>query len=425
MLLKINSLESALQKNRIPCLHQTITIMLNPILSTLPVFSLLPVVNNRQQIAALYFQAESAPFSEILKLLHFFQSNEIFERLPGISMLIPVSDAQSIPADLDERLSVTRVNLLVPESHCAQADVQTRLQHFHKKGFRVVVDNFSSKLELAWKDTQSIAVDCSNGVAFTCKHWTQHLHGGWHVAKNLRSQHSLFDAQEAGFRYFSGDYAFVPVNGAQKVDSAARTRLLKLLGLVSRDAETRELEELFRQDPGLSFQLFKLVSSAAFAQTVKVSSFGQAINLLGRRQLQRWLQLLLYARQDEQQGVLNPLMPRAAFRASMMENLCRLQGGNKDEQDAAFMTGMFSLLDVLFGMPLEQVLQPLNLVDDILEALLHRSGKLGAALCIVENADVHRGKAQGLFDPLALDTEDYYRSLTKAYEWVIQVCQDM
>ncbi|HTD06430.1 EAL and HDOD domain-containing protein [Undibacterium sp.] len=394
--------------------------------STVPVAALLPVVNIKQQLVALCPNLDVVSTEEVLQLLQQFKEIDFFDKLAGVSLLLSIPDPLILPADLDGRVASSRLMFCVSEHSCADPEVQTRLKYLLSHGYRILIGDLPSKTELSWNGSKAVAVDCSTGVPFYVKPLLSGLNGGLHWAKQIANPLQLQDAIGAGFKIFSGDYAFAPPPKINSADTGARARLLKLLGLVSRDAESRELEELFKQDANLSFSLFKLVSSAAFAQTVKVSSFGQAINLLGRRQLQRWLQLLLYARQNEQGAGLNPLMPRAAFRASLMESVCQKNGGSKDEQDAAFMVGMFSLLHVLFGLPLSEVLQPLNLTDDVLGALLDRSGRLGSMLSLVESADTDKSDVnlQSLLDA-GLDIDTYYRCVTKAYEWVNQVCQDM
>jgi EAL and modified HD-GYP domain-containing signal transduction protein len=136
-------------------------------------------------------------------------------------------------------------------------------------------------------------------------------------------------------------------------DGTSRKRLLALLGLLARDADSRELEVLLKQDPALAYHLLKLVNSAAFALSSPIHSFGQAINVLGRRQLQRWLQLLLYARQQDD-GLANPLLPLAAVRAHD-GRLAKALGWDRDQQDMAFVAGVFSLLDVLLAMPMTEI----------------------------------------------------------------------
>lgn len=391
-----------------------------------PIPSFLPVMNSQQQLSAIYPDFGVSAQSAVFTTLEQWKEANFFDKLSDISYFISVADPQEIPADLHTSLPSSRIVFCVPEVLCVVESNQARLNNIISNGFRIVTDQFNSETELRWMDTRHIAVDCTNGVPLFCKPWITRLNNGQHWAKQLPSSAELALAMQAGFDFFSGDYAFNPPAQNKAADGSARTRLLKLLGLVSRDADSDELEDLIKQDPTLSFMLFKLVSSAAFNQQVRVSSFGQAISLLGRRQLQRWLQLLLYARQQGQGGALNPLMARAAFRASMMEAVFQKLGAGKDDLDGAFMVGMFSLLDKLFGSELPEVLQPLHLREDILHALLHRSGKLGQCLRLVELAD--RTNTIALHEQsmlLELDADSYCDCIFDAYVWVNQVCQDM
>lgn len=202
-------------------------------------------------------------------------------------------------------------------------------------------------------------------------------------------------------------------------DGTTRTHLLALLGLLARDADARELETQLKQDPGLSYHLLRLVNSAAFAPSSPINSFGQAINLLGRRQLQRWLQLLMYARQ-QQDGRPNPLLPIAALRGAHMEALCQQQGGGRDEQELAFMVGVFSLLDVLLGMTMEEIVGALNLMPAAVSALLKRAGALGQLLRMVES-----GASGAQLDIAGIDARQWWHSQVQAYAWAIKVSRNL
>lgn len=386
----------------------------------------LPVMNNRQQLVGLYPDFGQHDVLSRIGLMQQWRETQGFEALGGVSWLLRIDDLLSLPTDLHTRMNPAGIYLCIPEAQSKQQELQTRLEFFSKNGFQIMLDPFTSSFEFSWDATRHIAIDCRHGVPFHARTLAGKLSGGQCLAAQLPTYLEMEQAQAAGMNLFSGNYPFAPPLLNRTADGSAKTRLLKLLGLVARDADTPELEELFRQDAMLSFQLFKLVSTAAFGKPVKVSSFSQAINLLGRRQLQRWLQLLLYARQNDQQMALNPLMPRAAFRANMMESMCAASGAGRDELDSAYMAGMFSLLDKLFGAGLKEIIEPLNLSESVLSALLERQGKLGRCLQIVEAADRDCGEdLRPLLTALEISDEQYVDSALKAYAWVHQICREM
>lgn len=203
-----------------------------------------------------------------------------------------------------------------------------------------------------------------------------------------------------------------------------RLKLLELLALVVSDADTPELEAIFRQEPKLAYGLLRLVNSAAMAPRSPITSFGQAIQILGRRQLQRWLQLLVYAN-AENTAAPSPLLLRAAMRGRLMEQLIAALpcASDADRQpDAAFMTGTFSLLDVLLNLSMADVLQQLPLPPAIHAALATRSGVMGELLAIITAADQRNyALANEILNRLPVDRNTFTAAQATALEWTSRI----
>ena len=74
-----------------------------------------------------------------------------------------------------------------------------------------------------------------------------------------------------------------------------------------------------------------------------------------------------------------------------MEGLAIVRGWDAIK-DRAFMVGMLSLVDALFGQPLADIVLRLNLEDDLQAALLRREGQLGLLLRLAEAGEGGGGK---------------------------------
>ena len=209
-----------------------------------------------------------------------------------------------------------------------------------------------------------------------------------------------------------------PPPKASGAQAASRVNALQMVQLVAADADTHEIEALLRRDPTLSYNLLRLVNSPGMGTGRRITSFSQALLLLGRQQLRRWLNLMLFAaRQDDPRSAM--LLARVALRARALELLARSRGLDKNTQEQGFMTSMFSLLGVLFGMPLTELLAPLALGEAVHAALLRREGELGALLDLVETAE--RGELLAVAVQLAalqIPPEDFNLAMVDVALWM-------
>lgn len=251
---------------------------------------------------------------------------------------------------------------------------------------------------------------------------------GWSVldGTKVRRIDGAFRSDAApGVAWIAGDWCLAAPADASDNQGASRALALQLVQLVAADGDTHDIEALLRRDARLSYHLLRLVNSPGVGGGRRVTSFAQAILILGRQQLRRWLNLMLFAARDGDVRCAM-LLGRVAVRSRMMELLARELGLDKMHQDQAFMAGLFSLLGVLFGAPLADLLQPLAVSDTVARALLRGEGELGALASLVIAAEA------GQFDVVAqhlqqlqLPADQFNRIVLESNLWMLDVIGEM
>lgn len=273
----------------------------------------------------------------------------------------------------------------------ASASIVERCRELRQRGYRLALDDvievnervkaFLPLVELVKLDLMHIGWAALPGLIHALRPCPV-------LAEKVESRDQADRCLALGCELFQGYYFARPEVMAGKRASPSRIALLRLLALFVQDAEVGVIEQEFKRYPNLVYQLMRLVNSVACGLMQKLDSPRQCIMVLGRSQLQRWVQLLLYTVDGSSGNVVNPLLHMAAARGKWMEALAmRQRAADRKYHDRAFMVGILSLIDALLGMPLPAVVSELNLPDDVRSALLAREGPLGRLLMLIESKE--------------------------------------
>lgn len=302
--------------------------------------------------------------------------------------------------------------------------VVERCKHLKSLGYMLALDDFnqySVHIEPLRDCIDIIKIDLKLSGLSNLTATLSHLRN-WPVkllAEKVDNHEEAKHCMDLGFHLFQGYYFAKPIIITGKRLSHSELALMRLLGLVMSDADTDQIEQVFKQNPGLSFNLLRLTNSAASGTHSRITSVGNAITILGRRQLQRWLQLLIYTN-DSKASFPDPLLQLAATRGKCMELLVKNFACNSKElEDHAFMVGIMSLMDALLGMPLAEIISPLNPPAEIRDALMSRAGLLGKLLSLIEDLERYDMEAAGqLLEELTpLTVEQVNQAELEALAW--------
>lgn len=241
------------------------------------------------------------------------------------------------------------------------------------------------------------------------------------VAEKVETREEFKNALDLEFDYFQGYYFSRPVIMSGKKLSPSQLAVMELMTLVTSDADNIDIERAIKRDVSLALNLLRLVNTPAVGARQRIDSLSQAVTLLGRRQLQRWLQIMLYAEPSKRGHSMTPLLMLATTRGRLLELLAgKLRPSQRHVADIAFTVGIMSLMDTLFGMPMAEILAQIPVNDDVSQALLYRDGFYGDLLklaeCIerIEEMEAHIVPA---LRNLAMSTDELVELELAAFEW--------
>jgi c-di-GMP phosphodiesterase len=335
-------------------------------------------------------------------------------------------DADVIMTDIFSFLPREKMVLEVCATEPVTPQLLARVEELAGQGFRFALADVSGETEtvvalLPWieyvkMDMRSTPLSTLMKLAPRFRQQKKKL-----LAEKVETREEFKNALDLEFDYFQGYYFSRPVIMSGKKLSPSQLAVMELMTLVTSDADNIDIERAIKRDVSLALNLLRLVNTPAVGARQRIDSLSQAVTMLGRRQLQRWLQIMLYAEPSKRGHSMTPLLMLATTRGRLLELLAgKLRPSQRHVADIAFTVGIMSLMDTLFGMPMAEILAQIPVNDDVAQALLTRDGFYGDLLklaeCIerIEEMDEHIVPA---LRNLAMSTDELVELELAAFEW--------
>jgi EAL and modified HD-GYP domain-containing signal transduction protein len=335
-------------------------------------------------------------------------------------------DAAVLMSDIFVFLPREKMVLEVAETVEATAPLLARMMELAGHGFRFALDDVSAitpnverllpMIDFVKFDMRDMPVSKLLEMAPRLKRDNKKL-----VAEKVETRAEFDECRELGFDYFQGFYFAKPVVISGRKLTPSQLAVMELMKLVTSDAENIEIERAVKRDVTLALNLLRLVNTPAVGMRQKIDSVSQALIVLGRRQLQRWLQIMLYADPAQRGHSASPLLMLATTRGRLLELLAkRLRPSQRNVADIAFTVGIMSLMDALFGIPMSEIVTQIPVIDEVSAALTHRTGFFGELLRLAESIEQMDGSEEMVLPSLkrlALSSDEMVQFEVAAFAW--------
>ena len=354
------------------------------------------------------------------------------EQVVGEQLAFVNVDEVVLMSDFVRFLPAHKVILEILETVKPSAPLLARVAELKTLGFKFAVDDViehSAELDQLIHLVDVIKVDIKGVQPNALAQLVTSLRatGKRLLAEKVETIDEFKLCMELGFEYFQGYYFARPVILSGRKITPSELGILRLLEVVNSNADSQAIETAVKRDALISLNLLRLVNSRA-APGPRIESLSQALAQLGRRQLSRWLQILLYTAAGARVELNSPLLQLATTRGKMLELMTlRVRPGDTASADRAFTVGIMSLTEALFSVPMADILENVEIAADVRAALLEREGDFGVMLHITELLEAAEGgrKLGDALKKIGLTVPEVREIELAAFDWVRELTHDV
>lgn len=388
-----------------------------------------PIVNDKQEIIGyeFFFRKEAdgsdTPFEEDIQTCARILSTTMDEMheswLLGQQLAFINVDHGMLNSEFLELMPAEKTVLEIVHQVEITPEIIARCQALKTAKFRIALDNPQQHTHLEALlpmadyiklDMRDIAIEEAKALLRKYQKPSCKL-----IAEKVEQNAQFKSLQEAGYEQFQGYFYAQPEILNSKVINPSFEGVLNLLNLVSQEADNRDIENGFKRDTTLSYKLLRYINSVGFGLSCEVQSIGHALTILGRNQLYRWLTLLMVTAGNNS---TSPALMKTSITRGRLTELLGEPFFDKKDRDNLFVVGVFSLLDVMLKVPMEDILDKLQLPESIMEALTKREGIFGPFLKLTEACeDANSKEILHLAEMLHLDPNKVSQCHMEALAW--------
>ena len=186
------------------------------------------------------------------------------------------------------------------------------------------------------------------------------------LAEKIETKEDLFEAKNLDCDYFQGYYYSKPSVFLGKDISIKNTSIFMLLvELVRENYNLDKVDYIMKTDLALTYKFLRFINSSYFNFLQEIKSIKQAIMLIGRGELRKWLSILTVSEMSPQN---EEYTTNIIIRARLCEEIA--SAINLKDSSSAFMVGLFYNIDEMIDKDIHYVVKTLPLNKDVKRALL-------------------------------------------------------